>query len=80
MVNPNPNTMKNAPEEEENLNIEWHTKNLILSALNKCETTKEAAAVLGMSERNLFYLKAQYGIERVSRYVVKDQFEIVNTF
>jgi hypothetical protein len=72
--------MKNAQVKEENLNIEWHTKTLILSALNKCQTTKEAAAVLGMSERNLFYLKAQYGIERVSRYVVKDKFKIINTF
>jgi hypothetical protein len=71
--------MKAQPKEE-NLNIEWHTKTMILKALNTCQTTAEAAAVLGMTQRNLFYLKAQYGIERVSRYVVKDQFEIVNTF
>lgn len=71
--------MKTTPKEE-NLNIEWHTKRLILAALNKCKNSKEAAEELGMSERNLFYLKKLYGIKKVSRYVVKDKFQIVNTF
>lgn len=65
---------------EENLNIEWHTKRLILAALNKCKSTREAAEELGMSERNLFALKQVYGIKKVSRYVIKDKFKIVNTF
>lgn len=70
--------MKN--QGEENLNIEWHTKRLILAALNKCRNTAEAAEELGMSERNLFYLKKQYGIKQVRQYVIKDKFKIVNTF
>lgn len=72
--------MKNQTKQEENLNIEWHTKRLVLAALNKCRSTREAASELGMSERNLYALKQVYGIKKVSRYVIKDQFKFVNTF
>jgi transcriptional regulator with GAF, ATPase, and Fis domain len=64
----------------ENLNIEYHTKELICRALNKHRTVGEASAALGITERNLHYLKQQYNIVRKPVYVVQGKFKIVNTF
>jgi transcriptional regulator with PAS, ATPase and Fis domain len=55
---------------EEILNIDYHTKRLIVKALNKSATHEKAAKALGISERNLFRLKKQYNIEKVQRYEI----------
>lgn len=65
---------------EETLNIEFHTKMMILKALNQERTTNDAAQALGMTQRNLFYLMKQYNIIRKPVYVVKGKYKIVNTF
>jgi hypothetical protein len=64
----------------ENLNIEYHTKRLIIRALNEKRTIREAAQALGISERNLYELKKQYGIVKCNKYVVEGKYKIVNTF
>jgi transcriptional regulator with GAF, ATPase, and Fis domain len=64
----------------ENLNIEHHTKELLIRALNKYRTVYEAAAALGVSERTLHNLKQQYNIVRKPVYVVQGKYKIVNTF
>ena len=39
----------------ENLNLKFNTDKLILKALNKSETIKEAAELLGITERTLYH-------------------------
>jgi transcriptional regulator with PAS, ATPase and Fis domain len=39
----------------ENLNLKFNTDKLILKALNKSETIKEAADLLGITERTLYH-------------------------
>lgn len=46
----------------EDLNIDRMRKRLILKALNKFKFSKDAAMALGISERQLFRLKVDYGI------------------
>lgn len=49
---------------EEILNIEFHTKRLVIRALNECKNKRAAAKALGICERNLFRLIKQYNIVR----------------
>lgn len=58
----------------ESLNIDHHTKRLVLKALNKAETDKEAALLLGCSLRQLYLYKKQYDIvfvKEVNLYFTK---------
>jgi hypothetical protein len=53
------------PEEmpaEDILNIEYHTKRLLLKALNKYRYNYEAARELGICERQLYRYKRQYNV------------------
>jgi transcriptional regulator with PAS, ATPase and Fis domain len=52
------------------LNIDHHTKELIVKALNRTSSHEKAAKALGISERNLFRLRKQYNIKKVQRYEV----------
>lgn len=52
------------------LNIDYHTKRLIVKALNQTLSHEKAAKALGISERNLFRLRKQYNIQKVQRYEV----------
>lgn len=45
------------------LNIEWHTCQLILKALNRTQTKHAAVDKLGISERSLYRLIATYDIQ-----------------
>lgn len=45
---------------EENLNIEWWHKRMILYALKKFDTQQEAADALGCSTRHLIRKKREY--------------------
>lgn len=47
---------------EETLNLNWHTRRLIIIALNRLPTIEAAAAALGISDRQLYNLKADYDI------------------
>ena len=47
---------------EEILNIEYHTKILVIKALNRSGMSCEAAQLLGISERTLYRYKKQYNI------------------
>jgi DNA-binding NtrC family response regulator len=54
-------TINNAIEmKEENLNIEWWHKRMILYALKKFDTQQEAADALGCSTRHLIRKKREY--------------------
>lgn len=54
---------------EEILNIEYHTKRLLLKALNKFRSKTKAYMALGISERQLYNL--------ISRYKVRmNEFEV----
>jgi hypothetical protein len=55
---------------EQILNIDYHTKLLIIKALNRTSSHEKAAKALGISERNLFLLRKQYNIQKVQRYEV----------
>jgi hypothetical protein len=52
--------------QEEILNIEYHTKRLVVKALNTCGTHEAAAARLGICTRTVFRLKRIYGIKKVN--------------
>jgi hypothetical protein len=58
--------------EEEILNIEYHTKRLVLKALNQEETIEAAANQLNISVRTLHRYKVKYNIQ-----LVKDQYQII---
>ena len=47
---------------EETLNIDYHTRRLVLKAMNKHRRIKEAALALGISERWLQELRHRYGV------------------
>ncbi len=47
---------------EEILNIDYHTRRLILKAMNKYRRIKQAALALGITERWLQELRLRYGI------------------
>lgn len=64
--------------EQEILNIEYHTKRLILKALNQERTVRDAADSLGISERTLYFHMKQYNIKRVPVYVVKGKYKVIN--
>lgn len=53
---------------EEILNIEFHTKRLIIRALNECKNKRAAAKALGMTERNLHRLIARYRVVRETSF------------
>ena len=55
---------------EEILNIEYHTKRLIVKALNQSRTNEEAAKLLGITWRNLYNLMNRYGIVRLETFAV----------
>ena len=46
------------------LNIEYHTRRLILKALNSSRTHVEAANKLGITDRTLYKMKKEYNIVR----------------
>ncbi len=48
---------------QENLNIEYHKKRLILKSLNKHKKVKDAAKHLGISTRNLWLQRENYNIK-----------------
>lgn len=53
------------------LNIAYHTRRLIVTALNKYKTIGRAAVELGVNERTLYNLMDEHNIIRVEKYVVK---------
>jgi predicted DNA-binding transcriptional regulator YafY len=57
---------------EEILNIEYHRKDLIIKALNRKRTHKEAATALGVSVRTLMRDKRTYNIQKL-----KGQYQII---
>lgn len=65
---------------QENLNIDYNCKRLILKALNKHPTIAEAAAALGMSERTLYRWMEEYKVVQVRLFVVEGNYKIENTF
>jgi hypothetical protein len=58
---------------EENLNLNWHIRRLIIIALNRCPTIIDAASALGISDRQLYNLKADYDIEKINGRWVSHQ-------
>lgn len=48
--------------QDEILNIEYHVKRIVLKSLNKTHFVKEAARLLGISERTLHRYKRQFNI------------------
>lgn len=60
------------------LNIAYHTKILVLRALNREKTIREAAEVLGVSEKTLYNLMKEYNIKRESVYVVRGKYKVIN--
>jgi len=71
--------MSNQPKEEK-LNIDYHSKRLMLKALNKHPTITKAAEELGISERQLYRWIEEYKVVRVKLYVVEGNYKIENTF
>jgi hypothetical protein len=59
---------------EEILNIEYHTKRLVLKALNQEATIEAAATKLNISVRTLHRYKVQFKI-----YWMGDEYKIVNS-
>jgi hypothetical protein len=57
---------------EEILNIEYHTKRLVLKALNQEETIETAATKLNISVRTLHRYKVVWNIQ-----LVGDQYQII---
>lgn len=58
----------------ESLNIDQNIKRIVLKALNKAETDKAAAILLGCSLRQLYFYKKQYDIvfvKEVNLYFTK---------
>lgn len=51
---------------KENLNIAWWHERMMLAALARFDTQKEAAAALGISDRTLIRMKKEYN-ERQSK-------------
>jgi len=51
------------------LNIEYHTRRLILKALNATKTKDQAAEALGMSVRKLYMVCKQYEIRWDTRAI-----------
>lgn len=51
--------------QKDSLNIELHTKELILKALNSTNTIRAAAKLLGVSESGLHRLMGLYKIEQI---------------
>ncbi len=54
------------PITDEILNIDYHTKRLIIKALNKSPNIPTAARLLGYSEKTLYNKKRQYNIVRMN--------------
>lgn len=48
--------------EDEILNIEYHVKRIVLKALNKTRFVKQAADMVGVSERTLHRYKKDFNI------------------
>lgn len=59
------------------LNIAYHTKRLIITALNKHKTIGRAAVELGVNERSLYNLMDEHNIIRVEKYIVKGEGDYV---
>jgi hypothetical protein len=58
--------------ELENLNIEWNIKRLVLLALNRYRTKKDAAKALGVSIKKLYTYQWQYNVQKVNGvYLIK---------
>ena len=55
--------------QSDNLNIESHTQQLILKALNRTDSVAKAAKLLGISIRGLYLKLEQYNIKQ--EWVVK---------
>lgn len=55
------------------LNIAFHTKRLILIALNRFKSHRAAAIELGVSERTLMNLMDEYKIIKVEKWVAKGE-------
>ena len=64
---------------DEILNIDHHRRILILKALNKAPTYKQAAKLLGISERHIYRWIDQYGIVQVDgTYMTREQNKSIN--
>jgi hypothetical protein len=48
--------------QEETLSLDYHIRRLVLKALNKTFTKKDAAGLLGVSEKTLYLYGKRYGI------------------
>lgn len=46
------------------LNIEFHTRNYLVRALNRNDTIKEAAYDLGICERSIYKMLARYEVHK----------------
>lgn len=56
--------MKDKKGTEQTLNIEYHTKLLVVKALNKTGTVESAAHQLGTTERSLYRWLAKWRIHK----------------
>jgi len=62
----------------ETLNLQDNTKRLLLLALNKCGTIKEAAPVLGVSDRTVSRWLKIWNIRKIDdQYVVVEKLKLV---
>lgn len=52
----------------ENLNFEHHYKILIVKALNKSKTIKDASKLLGITDRTLYRWLKQFQIQKTNNY------------
>lgn len=56
------NLYQQLPDDDSILNINYHTRRLLLIALNKFKKPHQCAEVLGISERTVFRMKVEFGI------------------
>lgn len=49
-------------EQEEILNIQYHVGKMIVKALNRAVNVRDAAKLLGVTERTLYRYKWQYNV------------------
>jgi transposase-like protein len=53
---------------KENLNFQHHYKILIVKALNKSKTIKDASKLLGITDRTLYRWIKQFEIKKTNNY------------
>lgn len=54
------------PQQVETLNLEYWTREYVVRALNKARTILEAAYLLGINERMIYYYRVRYNIHKTT--------------